>query len=262
MVRVTVDGAICHCNAGSNPTALLATVTTACIGGRVGASINDTQFSAPFGTCAKLEAKRGIKPAMCEYAPAASWMQPLGSIQFGASPILGDGAKLNCIHGGEITILESGQGLTCIWNPAEEDEEGENASGVSVAALGGIAVLDGPEPGPADVVAGIIGLAVLAGLAAHAGSEESGGSWVLTEEPKASEYYEDKYGNLGDDYEPTTRDPLTGGKKNQRDNDYGINNDDFWAWWERHGKQGADLKSKREADDAYEQWVAEGRPKR
>ncbi|WP_081752724.1 hypothetical protein [Kallotenue papyrolyticum] len=55
-----------------------------------------------------------------------------------------------------------------------------------------------------------------------------------------------------------------GGSQSRRDKNYGITDKAFWDWWHRVGKKqagGQDLSSKEEAEEAYEDWVEQGRPR-
>jgi hypothetical protein len=54
-----------------------------------------------------------------------------------------------------------------------------------------------------------------------------------------------------------------GGRQARRDRDFGIDDDAFWRWWHREGKKhygGEDLGTKRDADQVYQDWVADGCP--
>jgi hypothetical protein len=60
---------------------------------------------------------------------------------------------------------------------------------------------------------------------------------------------------------------LRGGKKVRRDNWFGLETKadfpPFKRWWHREGKDaagGSDLTSAKEAQEAYDEWVAQGRP--
>ncbi len=56
-----------------------------------------------------------------------------------------------------------------------------------------------------------------------------------------------------------------GGKQKSRDRDFGINDEAFWEWWHRGGGKeaygGENIGSKKEADEIYEDWKQQGRPK-
>jgi hypothetical protein len=60
---------------------------------------------------------------------------------------------------------------------------------------------------------------------------------------------------------------LRGGKIGKRDRWYGLEtlNDfsDFRRWWHRQGKfevGGRDFENRKQAQEAYDEWVAQGRP--
>jgi hypothetical protein len=55
-----------------------------------------------------------------------------------------------------------------------------------------------------------------------------------------------------------------GGKKTDRDNWYGKNDKDFQRWWHREGKEAAgghDIENAEDAQRAFDEWEALGRPK-
>jgi hypothetical protein len=59
-----------------------------------------------------------------------------------------------------------------------------------------------------------------------------------------------------------------GGKQKDRDSWFGVDKrlggSDFKHWWHRSGKDqfgGEDLKTKKDVEEAYAWWEAEGRPK-
>ncbi len=61
---------------------------------------------------------------------------------------------------------------------------------------------------------------------------------------------------------------LRGGKIGRRDRWYGLEArddfPDFKRWWHRQGKDelgGKDLESRKDVDQAYEEWLRQGRPK-
>ncbi len=59
-------------------------------------------------------------------------------------------------------------------------------------------------------------------------------------------------------------DKMKGGKRNTRDRDYGIKDKDFWRWWHRKGKPGRggkDIGNKGEADEIFNDWINNGKPK-
>ena len=63
------------------------------------------------------------------------------------------------------------------------------------------------------------------------------------------------------------RDLLRGGKASKRDTWYGLETladfSDFKRWWHRRGKDeagGKDLENRKQAEEAYDEWVQQGRP--
>ena len=61
-----------------------------------------------------------------------------------------------------------------------------------------------------------------------------------------------------------SNDYLKGGKIHSRDRDFGVKDTEFWRWWHRKGKPkngNEDIKSKNQADDIYNKWLKQGKPK-
>jgi hypothetical protein len=63
------------------------------------------------------------------------------------------------------------------------------------------------------------------------------------------------------------RDHLRGGKIRRRDRWYGLEERDdfpeFRRWWHRQGKYeagGKDFENRKQAEEAYDEWVEQGRP--
>lgn len=55
-----------------------------------------------------------------------------------------------------------------------------------------------------------------------------------------------------------------GGRQSKRDRNFGVTDREFWRWWHQHGKREMgqrDISGPEAAQDAYEIWVSEGRPK-
>jgi hypothetical protein len=56
-----------------------------------------------------------------------------------------------------------------------------------------------------------------------------------------------------------------GGKQNSRDRDFGISDKGFWDWWHRGGGKeangGQNIESREEAEEKYEEWVQQGKPR-
>jgi hypothetical protein len=97
--------AICACIAGSVPNALIAMDNRTAVGGKTAATIIDVVFVATFGTCS-------ITSSACSYMPAGPWVQAVGTVAFGGSAPLVNGATLLCVKGGIIKVIDPGQYAT------------------------------------------------------------------------------------------------------------------------------------------------------
>ena len=152
MITNTINHAVCECDQGTALTALMVIGGHTCIGGQIAATIRDVQFFGPFGTCKATK-------SLCAYAPAAPWIQSLGSVSFNGSPPLVQGAKLVCVKTGIITILDPGQSTTCTEAKlAEIEAEQERLEGELKETLRGLLLhLAGvADPTPlSDAVGGI-----------------------------------------------------------------------------------------------------------
>ncbi len=79
--------------------------------------------------------------------------------------------------------------------------------------------------------------------------------------------YDDQYDDLYDErYRNKNKRNIgkeyRGGDKKNRDKTYGINEPEFWKWWEKKKAKegGKDIENMNDAKEAYAQWVSEGKP--
>lgn len=112
-----VSIALCKCDAGdAEPTLFATTSPRVVVDGKQVATIADLTFMGTFGACAR----RGDRH--CAYAPAATWTTLPVNTLFGGLPPLVKGARLRCVVGGEITILDANQLTTETGLPVTSEQ--------------------------------------------------------------------------------------------------------------------------------------------
>lgn len=178
--------------------------------------------------------------------------------------------KLECTWGGEIGIVDSCQSTVIIGRAISDDTSTDTDDGSSfwkivkpVLGIAGVAAAaDGPIPvGDAVGATLLTGAAVVGGGVAIAEAVSGDDS---NDNSDDADHYEETYGDYEyNDPRETKRGPLKGGRQNQRDPDFGIKDPGFWKYWERtKGSKGGDIRTKKEAEEHYDEWLKADKPSR
>lgn len=129
------DGAKCECTLGTAEGTLgvPSCETIKLRGGVNGLNIQDQNFLSPFGSCLRDK----TKSLPCTPKPAGPWSNHAPDVYVGEAPALVETAKMRCVYGGEITIVDPAT-VTNIYSGFERncDELFVGADGQAVIARG------------------------------------------------------------------------------------------------------------------------------
>jgi hypothetical protein len=177
--------------------------------------------------------------------------------------------KLKCTWGGEIGVVDSCQSTVIVGRAVSGDTSTDTEGSPfwkfvkPVLGIAGVAAAaDGPFPvGDAVGITLVTGAAAVGTGVAMAEAVSDDGSDDNSDD---AEHYEETYGDYEyNDPRETKRGPLKGGRKNQRDPDFGIKDPEFWKHVERTKEsKGGDIRTKKEAEERYDEWLKAGKPSR